>query len=61
MKRAIVRTDFFDLQEGVDRKAGDAFIAEDYRAGYLEKLDLVWTEEVKADQAEEPVVKKKRG
>ena len=62
MKRAIVRTDFFDLQEGVDRKTGDAFIAEDYRADYLEKLDLVWTATIASDQvAEEPAPKKKRG
>lgn len=61
MKKAIVKNSFFDLREGVDRKPGDAFITEDYRADYLEKLDLVWAATVTAEQAEETATKKKRG
>jgi hypothetical protein len=63
MKKAFVQKQFFDLHEGVDRKPGDVFIAEDYRADYLEKLDLVWTATITAEQAaeESAAPKKKRG
>lgn len=62
MKKAFVQKHFFDLHEGVDRNPGDVFIAEDYRADYLEKLDLVWTATLTSDQAaEESAPKKRRG
>ena len=58
MKRAIVRTDFFDLQEGVDRKAGDAFIPKTPQEKAMQRALLQY---FKPQKEEESAAKKKRG
>lgn len=48
MKQATVIISFYDLEEGVQRKAQDSFTCSDERGEKLANLNLVWLKDAPA-------------